>query len=199
MKENFWEAVRSRRTIYGISKEMPVSPSRIEEIVKDAVKHAPSAFNSQSARVVVLFGEQHDKLWDITKESLKKIVPADKFAPTEEKINSFRAGYGSILYFEDMSVVEGLQNQFQAYKDNFPIWSNHSSGMLQYIIWTSLEAEGLGASLQHYNPLIDEEVKKTWNIPHQWKLIAEMPFGKPTMPPGEKQFQPLDERVKVYK
>ena len=199
MSEQFWNVVKARRTIYGISKESTVSESRIEEIVKNAVKHAPSAFNSQTARLVVLFGKQHDKLWDIIKDCLKKIVPADKFGPTEEKINSFRSGYGSVLYFEDMSVVENLQNQFQSYKDHFPVWSNHSSGMVQFIIWTALEAEGLGASLQHYNPLIDEEVKKAWDIPHHWKLLAEMPFGKPTMPPGEKQFQSLEERVKVYK
>lgn len=199
MSEQFWNAVKARRTIYGLSKESDISQGRIEDLVKDAVRHAPSAFNSQSARVVVLFGEQHDKLWNIVKDCLRKIVPPENFGPTEEKIASFQSGYGSILYFEDMSVVESLQQQFQAYKDNFPIWSNHSSGMLQYIVWTALETEGLGASLQHYNPLIDGEVKQAWNIPSHWKLIAEMPFGKPTLSPGEKQFQPLAERVKVYK
>ncbi|HMM20025.1 MAG TPA: nitroreductase family protein [Selenomonadales bacterium] len=199
MSEQFWNAVKARRTIYGLSKESDISQGRIEDLVKDAVRHAPSAFNSQSARVVVLFGEQHDKLWNIVKDCLRKIVPPENFGPTEEKIASFQSGYGSILYFEDMSVVESLQQQFQAYKDNFPIWSNHSSGMLQYIVWTALETEGLGASLQHYNPLIDGEVKQAWNIPSHWKLIAEMPFGKPTLSPGEKQFQPLVERVKVYK
>jgi predicted oxidoreductase (fatty acid repression mutant protein) len=52
--------------------------------------------------------------------------------------------------------------------------------------------------LQHYNPLIDEKVKKTWNLPASWKLIAQMPFGKPTDQPGEKEFQPLEERVKFF-
>ena len=60
------------------------------------------------------------------------------------------------------------------------------------VVWAALEAEGLGASLQHYNPLIDDEVKKEWNIPGNWKLIAQMPFGNPTSPPGEKEFQPLE-------
>ena len=59
--------------------------------------------------------------------------------------------------------------------------------------------EGLGASLQHYNPLIDEEVKKQWSIPPNWKLIAEMPFGNPTVAAGEKEFQPIEMRVKVFK
>lgn len=65
-----------------------LSDDRIKEIIEHAVKHTPSAFNSQSARVVLLLENQHDKLWDIAKEALRKIVPADKFSETEDKINS---------------------------------------------------------------------------------------------------------------
>ncbi|WP_103109162.1 nitroreductase family protein [Brevibacillus reuszeri] len=198
MGKDFLTALKDRRSYYGISKEAVASDSRIQEVINQAVKHTPSAFNSQSARVVVLLGEQHDKLWNITKETLRKIVPADNFASTEEKMNAFGSGYGTVLFFEDQSVVEGLQKQFELYKDNFPIWSQHSSGMLQFVVWTALENEGFGATLQHYNPLIDEEVQQTWNVPSSWKLIAQMPFGKPTSEPGEKQFQPLEDRVKFY-
>jgi uncharacterized protein len=196
---HFMDAVKQRRTFYGIGKEIGVKDERIQEIIQDAVLHTPSAFNSQSARVVVLFRGHHDKLWNITKAVLSKIVPPDSFTATEEKINSFGAGYGSILYFEDMGVIEELRNKFPSYKDNFPIWSQQSSGMLQYVIWTALENEGLGASLQHYSPIIDEDVKREWNIPDTWKLIAQMPFGQPTSAPGTKEFLPLETRIKVYK
>lgn len=199
MEKTFFAAVKDRRSFYGIAKEAVVANERIQQVIEDAVKYTPSAFNSQSARVVVLLGGHHDKLWSITKEELRKIVPAAAFAPTEEKINSFGNGYGSILFFEDMAVVEDLQGKFPIYKDNFPIWSNHSSGMLQHVVWTALELEGFGASLQHYNPLIDDAVKKAWDIPPKWKLIAQMPFGKPTAAPGPKEFQPLEERIKIYK
>lgn len=197
---SFFEAVKARRTYYAISKEPVVADERIQEIVNEAIKYIPSAFNSQSARVVVLLGEQHDQLWNIVKSELKKIVPADKFQATEDKINgAFLSGYGSILYFEDMSVIEGLQQQYPAYSDAFPVFSNHSAGMLQFVIWTALEQEGLGASLQHYNPVIDDAVKANWNIPDSWKLLAQMPFGKPVSDPGEKEFQPLEARVRIYK
>lgn len=199
MEKNFYNVLKERRSFYGISKESTVSDKRIEEIINEAVKYTPSSFNSQSARVVVLFGEQHNSLWDIARESLRKIIPSDQFTPTDEKISSFQNGYGTVLFFEDTAVIESLQQQFALYKDNFPIWAQQSNGMLQYVVWTSLEAEGLGASLQHYNPLIDDEVKKKWNVPDNWKLIAEMPFGKPTAAPEEKSFQPLEERVKVFK
>ena len=198
MSKNFYEALKERRSIYAISNESGVSNERIQEVINEAVLHTPSAFNSQSARVVVLFGENHNKLWDITEASLKKIVPEENFAPTKEKIDSFRNGYASVLFFEDQNVVKNLQEQFSLYKDNFPVWSQQSSGMLQYVIWTSLAVEGLGASLQHYNELIEEDVAKEWNIPSGWKLVAQMPFGKPVSGAGEKEFLPLDERVKTY-
>jgi predicted oxidoreductase (fatty acid repression mutant protein) len=199
MKKDFYTATADRRTFYGISKDIVVTDDRIEEIIEHAVKHTPSAFNSQSARVVLLLNKHHDKLWNSTKEVLRKIVPADQFASTEDRINSFRNGYGTVLFFEDNSVIESLQAKFPIYKDNFPIWSQQASGMHQYVIWTSLEIEGLGVSLQHYNELIEADVKKEWNIPSEWKLIAQMPFGQPTVQPDEKQFEPLEQRIKVFK
>jgi predicted oxidoreductase (fatty acid repression mutant protein) len=47
--------------------------------------------------------------------------------------------------------------------------------------------------------LIDEEVKRSWHLPKEWELIAQMPFGMPLEAPGEKTFKPLEERVKVFK
>ncbi len=199
MNMDFYNAVKNRRTIYGINKEHVVSDEKIVEVVENAVKHSPSAFNSQSGRSVVLLGEHHEKLWDIVKETLRKIVPEGSFPQTESKIDSFAAGYGTVLFFEDQSIIEELQANFSLYKDNFPIWSQNSTGMLQYVVWTSLEMEGFGASLQHYNPLIDDEVKKQWNLPRNWRLTAQMPFGKPTAPPDEKEYIPLEERVKIFK
>lgn len=199
MKKDFYTAVSDRRSVYGIRKEAVVPDERIKEVIEHAVKYTPSAFNSQSERVVLLLEGQHDKLWEITKDALRKIVPAEKFDATEEKINSFLSGYGSVLFFEDTSVVESLQKQFALYKDNFPVWSQQSNGMLQYVIWTSLDIEGYGVSLQHYNELIETQVKEEWSIPSNWKLIAQMPFGKPMVEPDEKEFQPLEQRIKIFK
>lgn len=199
MSNEFLDAVKKRRSIYAISKEEILSDEKLEALIGEAVLHTPSSFNSQSARVILLLNEQHNKLWDLTQETLKKIVPADSFEPTAQKMAAFRSGYGTVLFFEDQSVVQGLQEQFPLYQENFPLWSLHSTGMLQHVIWTALATEGYGASLQHYNPLIDEQVAKEWNAPSSWKLIAQMPFGKATMPAGEKTFQPLDDRLKVFK
>lgn len=188
MERTFKEALRHRRSYYALAPESPIDDARIEEIVRFAIKHVPSAFNSQSTRAVLLLHEHHDELWKIVKRTLRAIVPEGAFARTEEKIeHSFAAGYGTVLFFEDTDVVRSLQQQFPGYAGNFPVWSEQTSAMHQLAVWTMLEDAGLGASLQHYNPLIDDEVRKRWSLPREWKLIAQMPFGTPAGEPGEKR------------
>ena len=71
--------------------------------------------------------------------------------------------------------------------------------MNQYIAWTALAAEGLGCSLQHYQP--NKEVIEAWKLPESWSLRAELVFGTPTGPPRggvDKPFAPLEDRVLVY-
>ena len=196
MTKSFKEALKARRTFYQINNKPTLSDKEIKDLIRFAVEFVPSAFNSQTTRVVLLTGKAHEKLWTIVKNTLRKLVPADAFSKTEEKIDgSFSCGYGTILYFEDMSIVRSLQESFPAYKDNFPVWAEQTDAMHQLTIWTMLEDAGMGASLQHYNPLIDDEVRKTWNLPDDWKLIAQMPFGVPVAQPGPKEVMPLDKRV----
>ncbi len=100
MERSFSEALKQRRTYYSITNQSPISDQEIECIVNMTVRHVPSAFNSQSTRVVLLLGESHKKLWQIVKDALKKIVPAEAFVKTEEKIDhSFACGYGTVLFF----------------------------------------------------------------------------------------------------
>ena len=198
MNKTFYEAMKDRRSIYAIGSGSPVSDDRIKEVIGQAVTHVPSAFNSQSARVVVLFGDAHKKLWAMTKETLRGLVPAENFQATNDKIDGFAAGHGTVLYFDDTAATKGLQEKFPGYADNFPVWANQANGMLQFAIWSSLEAEGLGVNIQHYNPLIDEEVKAEWKLPSKWKLLAEMPFGEVMAPAGDKEFLPLEDRMKVF-
>ncbi|MFK4825709.1 nitroreductase family protein [Paenochrobactrum sp. BZR 588] len=192
------ELISKRRTQYALGKNLPISQDEVINLAQKAIKLAPSSFNSQTSRAVILFGEQSEKLWSITKETLRKLVPADAFATTEAKMNSFAAGAGTILFYEDQDAVKKLQESFPLYADNFPIFSQHSAGMAQFAVWTALAEAGIGASLQHYNPLIDNEVAKTWDIPSSWKLIAQMPFGSNEAPFAEKTFIDDSARFKVF-
>jgi uncharacterized protein len=91
------DLIKNRRTYYPLSKDLgAISKERIAEIVKEATLHVPSSFNAQPARAVVLFGAEHERLWDITAEVLKAIVPAENWQPTGDKLNMFKAAAGTV-------------------------------------------------------------------------------------------------------
>ncbi len=193
------QLAQKRRSIYALSNQLAVSNDEVVKLVEHAILHTPSAFNSQSTRVIVLFGEEHQKLWQMTEDTLRDIVNDDeKFVSTKQKIDSFKAGAGSILFFEDHEVVENLQEAAPLYADKFPVWSQHTSAIHQYAIWTALASINVGANLQHYNPIIDNKVADAWNVNKDWELVAQMVFGAIDQPAGDKEFKPVDERMKVF-
>lgn len=193
------QTIQNRRSFYHIKSESPIPDKEICRLVEEALIHTPSAFNMQSARIVVLLKENHDLFWEIVKNTLRQIVPSDKFEATEIRINSFANGYGTILFYDDTKIVQTFSEKFQLYKENFPVWTEQANGMLQSNIWMLLEEAGLGASLQHYNPIIDDKVRETWHIPSSWRLIAQMPFGMPTQKPDKKNIIPVENRIKIFK
>ncbi len=198
--KNFRETLKNRRSYYHLTNSSPISDESIKEILEFALLHVPSAFNSQSTRLVLLLGESHRKLWDITKQVLQdRISSPEVFVKTEAKINeSFASAYGTILFYEDLSVVRKLQETFPTYRERFPIWAQQTSAMHQLAVWSMLEEVGFGASLQHYNPLIDQMVKDEWNIAEDWELVAQMPFGIPSQLPDNKEYTSLDSRLLFF-
>lgn len=185
-------ALEKRRSIYQINRELPVSEEQVIETIQHVTELVPDAFNMKSSRVVVALGEKQDQLWDAVYETFGGKVP-------REKIDSFKSGAGTVLYFYDDTVVKGMQQQFAAYADNFPVWANQASGMLQLSIWSALRELGVGASLQHYNPVIDSKIKELFELPDSYVLIAQMPFGGIVQEAGEKPGEEIGLRVKIVK
>ncbi|MBP7566278.1 MAG: nitroreductase family protein [Burkholderiaceae bacterium] len=188
-----------RRTQYALGRNVSLSEADIDALIRQAIRLAPSSFNSQSSRAVILFGAASEKLWNITRETLRAMVPAEQFASTDAKMTAFAAGVGTVLFYEDQDTIKELQKNFPLYADNFPIFSEHSAGMAQFAVWTALAEAGIGASLQHYAPLIDAEVARTWDVPASWKLRAQMPFGSNEKPFAEKTFIADDTRFKTVR
>ena len=196
----FQNAIESRRTIYSLDQDISISDNEVESIIEHAIKHVPSSFNSQSTRIVLLLNDNHNKFWDIAKDELKKVMGDDRdFQPTSDKIDNFKHSHGTILYFEDQEVIEGLQNQMPNYAENFAIWSSQTNAMHQFAIWTALSTEGVGASLQHYNPLVDAAVTEAFETPNTWKLVAQMPFGNIREEAGDKEFHDVSKRFLIRK
>ena len=193
------QLAEKRRSIYALSNQLPVSNDEIVKLVEHAVLHTPSAFNSQSTRIVVLFGDDHNKLWQMTEDTLRDIVDnEEQFAATKQKMNGFKAGAGTVMFFEDHSVIRDMQAAAPLYADKFPIWSHQTSAMHQYVIWTALASINVGANLQHYNPIIDKKVANEWNIDEHWELNAQMVFGAIEQPAGDTEFKPVADRMQVF-
>lgn len=183
------DTLKQRRTYYNLNKTLPVSNDEVKKVVEEITKLVPDAFNMKSARVIVVSDKKQDELWDRIYDAFEGKVP-------REKINGFKAAAGTILYFYDTEVVEALQKQFPLYADNFPVWANQANGMLQINIWTGLRELGIGANLQHYNPVIDSLVQEMFEVPKSWKLIAQMPFGGIVTEPDPKEKENIADRVK---
>lgn len=185
-------SIQKRRTYYQIKKEMPVAADEVVRWIEQATELVPDAFNMKSARVIVALGEKQDALWDTIYDAFGGKV-------AREKIDSFKAGFGTVLYYTDMQTVQTMQAKFPLYASNFPIWAQQANGMLQFSIWSGLRELNVGASLQHYNPIIDDTVAKLFHVPEDWKLIAQMPFGGIVAEPDPKEKEDIAQRVKIMR
>ncbi|KAJ7656339.1 nitroreductase [Mycena polygramma] len=202
MSDAFLAAIATRRTNYAITPKSSISDEKLEAIVKHCVLHSPTSFNTQSSRAVLILGEENTKLWKMISESALKGLEGEMKATVQGKLKAFGGGYGSVLFFEDQAVIDAITAKIPAYTKQFPVWSTNATGMLQHAVWTAFTLEGLGASLQHNGAYSDElvaDIQKTWGLPSTWKSTAILPFGVPAAPPAEKQFGPIEPRVKVFK
>jgi uncharacterized protein len=105
---SLFTALETRRSIYTITNESPIPQPPIVSIVESAIKHTPSAFNVQAARAVILFGTEHEKLWDIADGLLKKKVPENVYQALGPKVAGLKAGYGTVLWLEDQDDLDLL-------------------------------------------------------------------------------------------
>ena len=193
---DFVEMIKNRRSVYSLDKNMPVSDDKVFDLVRDCVKYVPDAFNIKSQRVVIFTGAKHKKFWDNVHNELVNFTGKNL---SRERIYSFAAGYGTILYFYDMDVVENAKSQYPLYADRFNDWIMQSNGMLQFAVWTGLRALGVGANLQHYNPIINKMVQNMFDVPKSWVLVAQMPFGGIANAPEAKPDEDVMQRIKFAK
>ena len=191
------DSLSLRRSIYALDADTVLSDEDIIKQVEQCIKHCPTAFNSQSARVVILFAEKHKQFWQMVKAAIEKVSPPDRLEAAVKRLNNFANGKGTILFFEDQAVLTQMQQKFALYAKSMWDWNQQSNAILQYMIWQVLAENNIGASLQHYGNLLEDELYKQFNLPQTWKIMAQMPFGKIKEPAAEKTFEPLENRLKV--
>ena len=184
------ESLEKRRSFYKLGKNIKLSRDEIVALVKKVVHLVPDAFDCKSARVALLLGQKSEEFWDGVFDAFGGKV-------SHEKLDGFKGGAGTLLYFYDSDVVKGLQAKYPSYTDKFPIWAREAGGMVQIALWTALRDAQIGASIQHYNPIVDDLAHQITGFPESYVLTAQMPFGTIEGPARDKDGEDIEQRVKV--
>ncbi len=196
---DIFELFAKRHSFYDINSSLPISVDDIHKIARTALELYPSPFNSQSARVVLLFNDYHFDFWKIVEQILLKNAPTEKASAIQNKISSFAHGAGTILFYVDTAIIQQQEQDFPLYASHFRNWGYQCNAILQFMVWSALANVKIGASLQHYNPIIDNDVKSAFGIPDTWELIAQMPFGGIEKTPPPHLVENLDEKLLIFK
>ncbi|KAJ7634344.1 nitroreductase [Roridomyces roridus] len=202
MSASYLDAITVRRSNYALTNKSSVSDEKLQNIIKHAVKHCPTPFNSQTSRVILVTGATHIKLWEAVIGALLPMIPeGNTWTHFAGLLDLHKGGYGSVMFFEDQAIVDGIIQKQPFVANQFPDWNKNAAGILHATIWTAFSLEGLAATLQH-PPLTAEMIAGLnlgFDVPSTWKSTAILPFGDPAAPPKEKTFSPVEDRFKVAK
>ena len=186
-----------RRSVYALNDSLPISDDKLTKLVEKCLLNCPTAFNAQSARLVILLGDKHKAYWQMIAEGLAKAAAPEKRDAALARLEQFAKAYGTIVFYEDTDVAEAMVEKYADYAKAMEHWMQQSNAILEYMIWQCLAENKVGASLQHYGNLAEAAVKKSFELPSRWQWVAEMPFGGIAAPAGEKTFEPVEKRLKV--
>lgn len=195
----FIEDLNKRRSIHDLGDKIPFTQDEVIRLVLDAIREYPSSYNGQSARLVFLFGEEHKNMWNMVLSAmLRANLPPERLAHSQHKIQNWCLhGAGTILFYEDQDTVKKQQEANPRYTKKFPVFSEHGNAIAQYAVWCTFATANIGASLHHYNELIEEESQAAFEVPASWKLVAQMPFGSIEKPREPKPVLPDEVRYMV--
>lgn len=206
MSLTFLADLAKRRSIYKLGRKTNYGKSDMILAIHDAMKFTPAPFDMPTTNVIAAFGSHHEALWQAVKEAFVektkgKSNQKDTLEALDRRISGFTSGIGTILFYEDQSLVDDLKETYAMYADDFASWSLQACGMVQLNIWQAIANLNLGACLQHYNPVIDAAMQQMFDVPDDWKLIAQMPFGSIEEFPQPRDYnEPLgQDRLKVFK
>lgn len=175
-EQTFIERLQKRRNIESLGKKVHLSQSYLSHLIVEALQTCPKVISIQSVRIVVLYNEAHHNFWQFIQQNQKKLIPAHVFAATELKIQQYQAGFGTVLFFQDLAAIEKLKKQIPLDANTIPDRAANSLGMAQFSTWTALADAGLGANLAYY---IDEHHTTMLHLglQQQWQLHSQLIFG----------------------
>lgn len=193
------DLMEKRRSAYVVGKDTDLTPEEITDAVTETALHVPTAFNAQSHRLAVVYGEVNDKVWDIIYDSAQSFVDPEQLKEMEAVYKNPKNGIGTILFFEDRDAVEA---NIPANEERSQVYKLDGSANSQLTAWLTLTELGLGATLQHHNigyeHGFDKAFRELLDLPESYELVAEMPFGSVEQDFSEQASLTGDKLVKSF-
>lgn len=195
----FDQLLEKRRSTYMMSANTDVTEEAIVEALRKNVRQVPTAYNSQTTRYVVVFGDANKKLWEHIYDVQKDVLDSELWTQVGPVVNSYKDVKGTVIFFEDHNALENIPspgNSRNIYKQN-------NAGNGQLVTWLTLAELGLGATLNHFNigfeQGFDSKIREFFNLPDTYEMTAQMPFGAIEQPAYPKDFMDSEEQVQVIK
>lgn len=191
------ELVKNRRSQYAIGNNTDLTNDEIAARITEIVRDVPTASNSQTTRIAIVFGEENVKLWDHILDVQKDVMPEEMWGFMSGVMEGAKGGVGTVLFFEDLDAVDKMPtspSRVEVYKQN-------NNANAQYATWLALTDLGLGGTLQHmnvgYEQGFDKSVKELLGLPERWEMQAQMPFGSIEGESAPKEYIADSDRVVV--
>lgn len=189
------DVIEKRRSNYDLGNNLEISKKDLINLLRKIIYYAPSPFNVQSSKIVLLNKKSHHLLWTtVVEEFLKKNNNGDLLDSDKARIKREDKAYGTILFYKDERVIEEFKEKLDAYEQkSLDSWCIEESAMLQMNIWNELRLRNIGAHIVHFDD-IDEEVSVAFDIDKNYKLVAMMVFGNIIQEAAVKPKKNIDKR-----
>lgn len=189
------DVIEKRRSNYDLGNNLEISKKDLINLLRKIIYYAPSPFNVQSSKIVLLNKKSHHLLWTtVVEEFLKKNNNGDLLDSDKARIKREDKAYGTILFYKDERVIEEFKEKLDTYEQkSLDSWCIEESAMLQMNIWNELRLRNIGAHIVHFDD-IDEEVSVAFDIDKNYKLVAMMVFGNIIQEAAVKPKKDIDKR-----
>jgi predicted oxidoreductase (fatty acid repression mutant protein) len=149
----------------------------MRERLLNAVRLAPAAYNVPPWRVVIVH-ERREAFWAEVERGFRETLEGEQLARYLERLQGFALGVAVALVFADRRVERELREGKGASAEVAASFVQQAMGMVQLSLWLAVTAEGMAASLQHWDHLVGARLARFAGLPEaDFALVATMPIG----------------------
>jgi predicted oxidoreductase (fatty acid repression mutant protein) len=166
---------QNRRSIRRL-QDGPFTPEMRQRVL-EAVRLTPAAYNLPPWRVVLIH-ERRDETWQKIEAAFRSHLSGERLERHLGRLEGFRSGVALALLYEDLRVGRILREEKGASDELATQFVQQALGMVQLSLWLALTAEGLSASLQHWEEFLIDRTEQLTGLPAaDFQLAAAMPIG----------------------